>query len=194
MRQLAKTLERQEKILLSLSRFSYLSRSQIQIIHEIPSERTAQRVMQQLSKYVSSFMDGEKIFYLNAEGRKYTGCEKICKKMTTSRHYIMRNDLYIAYNCPDDWKNEMRLLYKDVNVIADALFESNGIRHIVEVDHTQKMQANKIKIEKYRKLLEYGVLKNIRLVWMTTTNYRKKKLLEMMGDIQGQVFTISDFH
>ncbi|PFI66501.1 hypothetical protein CN918_04130 [Priestia megaterium] len=194
MRQLAKTLERQEKILLSLSRFSYLSRSQIQIIHEIPSERTAQRVMQQLSKYVSSFMDGEKIFYLNAEGRKYTGCEKICKKMTTSRHYIMRNDLYIAYNCPDDWKNEMRLLYKDVNVIADALFESNGIRHIVEVDHTQKMQANKVKIEKYRKLLEYGVLKNIRLVWMTTTNYRKKKLLEMMGDIQGQVFTISDFH
>ncbi|WP_255905625.1 replication-relaxation family protein [Priestia aryabhattai] len=194
MRQLAKTLERQEKILLSLSRFSYLSRSQIQIIHEIPSERTAQRVMQQLSKYVSSFMDGEKIFYLNAEGRKYTGCTKICKKMTTARHYIMRNDLFIAYNCPDDWKNEMRLLYKDVNVIADALFESNGIRHIVEVDHTQKMQTNKAKIEKYRKLLEYGVLKNIRLIWMTTTNYRKKKLLEMMGDIKGQVFTISDFH
>lgn len=106
----------------------------------------------------------------------------------------MRNDLFIAYNCPDDWKNEMRLLYKDVNVIADALFESNGIRHIVEVDHTQKMQTNKAKIEKYRKLLEYGVLKNIKLVWMTTTNYRKKKLLGMMGDIKGQVFTISDFH
>ncbi|MEH7214805.1 replication-relaxation family protein [Priestia megaterium] len=194
MKQLVKTQERQEKILLSLSQCSYLSRSQIQTMHNIGSTRTAQRVMQQLSEYVSSFMDGEKIYYLNAEGRKLTGCKKVCKKLTTAKHYIMRNYLFIAYGCPDEWKNEMRLKYKDVNVVADALFEEEGKFYLIEIDHTQKMNANKTKIEKYKKLISYGKLKSPTFIWMTTTEYRRKQLLKMCEGLDVQIFTITDFY
>lgn len=188
--------ERAESILLSLKKLGYISRSQIQIIHELGSPRTAQRTMKSLEEYVSSFRDGETIFYLNQEGRNRVGASKVLKKSTTARHYIMRNDLYIAYECPDSWKNELRLRYKpaNINVVTDAFFERDGHMYIVEVDHTQKMKANENKISKYKKLLDHGVLKSPKFVWITTTEYRREQLGKMCDGLDVQIFTVADFH
>nr|WP_257142782.1 hypothetical protein [Bacillus thuringiensis] len=53
-----------------------------------------------------------------------------------------------------------------VSIIANALFTDNGRYHIVEVNHEQKMSANCIKMQKYRKLMEYKVLERApKFIW-----------------------------
>lgn len=67
-----------------------------------------------------------------------------------------------------------------VSIIADALFTDNGRYHIVEVDHEQKMSANCIKMQKYRKLMECNVFeKTPKFIWYTTTEYRRKQIQKL---------------
>lgn len=167
-------------------------------MHDLGSARNASRIMQNLSDYVSCFRDGENIYYLNKEGRERVNAKKAVKKSTTARHYIMRNSIYIAYGCPENWKNEMKLGFKEVKnstLVCDALFVDNGRHHIVEVDHTQKMIKNKSKIEKYRKLIEFDYFKKPPFfIWITTTELRRKQLIELCEGLEIQVFTVNDFY
>ncbi|WP_251529873.1 hypothetical protein [Metabacillus litoralis] len=58
----------------------------------------------------------------------------------------MRNSIYIAYDSPSSWKNEVRIGIKEVKnstAVCDAIFKQNNRHHIVEVDHTQKMIENR---------------------------------------------------
>ncbi|MED0666931.1 replication-relaxation family protein [Bacillus badius] len=184
--------QREENILLSLRKLDYLSRSQLQTLHGLGSDRNARKVLQSMEEYLSSFRDGEKIYYLNKAGRERVQCRKLRKKTTQVRHYIMRNDLYIAFGNPFSWKNEVKFGIEDVAfVIADAVFERDGIYHAVEVDHTQKMSKNRTKIEKYRKLSK---VTSFKLIWITTTDYRRKQLLKMCEGLDVTVFTAADFH
>jgi hypothetical protein len=195
---LAKKEQREENILLSLKKLSYLSRSQLQVLHGLGSIRNASRVMHDLSEYVSSFRDGENIYYLNKAGRERVNSKKIMKKSTQARHYIMRNSIYIAYGTPSTWKNEIKLGFKEVKnatVICDALFVKDKIYHVVEVDHTQKMTKNKSKVDRYRKLIEYGLFdKPPKFIWITTTELRRKQIKELCKGLDVQVFTVNDFH
>ncbi|MDT3762948.1 replication-relaxation family protein [Priestia filamentosa] len=188
--------QRTENILLSLKKFDYLSRSQLQILHALGSDRNASRVMKDLEEYVHSFRDGENIYYLSKQGRELTGSKKVCKKTTQALHYIMRNDLYIAYECPSSWKNEMKLeVPGQVKIIADAIFQKDGRYHLVEVDNTQKMNKNRAKVDKYKALISLGVFKTPpKLIWVTTTEYRRRQLTELLEGLDFQIFTISDFH
>jgi hypothetical protein len=82
-----------------------------------------------------------------------------------------------------------------VKVIADALFKKEKRYHIVEVDHTQKMSKNRTKVERYRKLIEYGVFdKDPKFIWITTTEYRRKQLTTFLDGLDYQIFTVKDFH
>jgi hypothetical protein len=181
-----------------LKKLDYLTRSQIQTLHNLGSVRNAQRVMQELKEYVSCFRDGENVYYLNAAGRERVNATKVRKKTTQARHYIMRNSLYIAYGCPATWKNEVKIGFKEdkkTQVICDAIFLKEQRYHIVEVDHTQKMAKNRSKIDKYRRLMELGFFaKPPILVWITTTEYRRKQLTKLMEGLDYQIFTVSDFH
>jgi len=154
--------------------------------------------MQNLSDYVSSFRDGENIYYLNKAGRERVNAKKIMKKTTQARHYIMRNSIFIAYGSPSTWKNEIKLGFKEIknaSIICDALFTQGKTYHIVEVDHTQKMTKNRSKIEKYRKLIEYGFFEKApKFIWITTTELRRKQILELSEGLEVQVFTVKDFH
>lgn len=154
--------------------------------------------MHDLSEYVSSFRDGENIYYLNKAGRERVNSKKIMKKSTQARHYIMRNSIYIAYGTPSTWKNEIKLGFKEVKnatVICDALFVKDKIYHVVEVDHTQKMTKNKSKVDRYRKLIEYGLFdKPPKFIWITTTELRRKQIKELCKGLDVQVFTVNDFH
>ncbi len=177
----------------------YLTRSQIQVLHEMGSSRTTSRIMKALEDegYVNSFRDGEKVYYLSREGRERIGSSRIRTKTVQARHYIMRNSLYIAFNAPPTWKNEQRFAIKerkDLSIKADATFVKDGRYHIVEIDHTQKMAVNRTKIEKYRKLIEIGAFKTApAFVWMTVTDYRRKQLQKLCEGMDAQIFTVNDF-
>lgn len=173
-----------------MSRCDYLSRSQLQRMHRLGSDRNARRVLQDMEEYLSYFRDGEKIYYLNKNGRERVQCSKVRKKSVQVQHYLMRNELFLTLGQPSTWKNEVKFGFKDTAVvIADALFKKDNMYHAVEVDHAQKMIKNRAKIEKYRKIRERVAFK---LIWITTTDYRRKQLADLCEGLDVTIYTISD--
>ncbi len=69
--------QRQEAILSSLAKLDYLTRSQLQILHDLGSPRNTSRVMKSLEPFVTKFLDGEAVYYLTKEGRERTGAKKL---------------------------------------------------------------------------------------------------------------------
>lgn len=109
----------------------------------------------------------------------------------------MRNQFYIFTEFPIEWKNEMKLSDGEYSVVCDAWFKSNGKYHILEVDHSQTMKENANKIAKYRGLYENKIMeKDIGhlpyLLWVTTTELKKKKLVELCKGLPYAVYTIND--
>lgn len=195
--------KREEAILLSLKKLDYLTRSQIQKIHNLKSDRNAQRVLKQMDEYLNVIRDGENIYYLNANGRELVGCNKVRKSTGNIHHFLMRNYVYIAYRYPSTWKNEIRIksegtTKKDTIInVADAIFKQGDAYTIVEVDNTQKMRKNKLKIEKYRLLKDRGSFGMLapKFVWITTTEYKRTQLLELNQEkgLNAQIYTMKDF-
>jgi hypothetical protein len=181
-----------------LKKLDYLEREQLQKIHRLGRKRNANRILQQLSPYLSKYREEySTIYYLNSNGRDYVNSNKIRKKTNFVQHVLMRNDFYIYAGYPAEWKNEMKLSDGETTVICDSWFKSNGKYHILEVDHCQTMKENRNKIEKYRKLFDNGVMKTHLgylplLIWLTTTELRKKKLIELCKGLPYMVYTIDD--
>jgi hypothetical protein len=66
----------------------------------------------------------------------------------------------------------MRLGVKgEVSVVCDALFKHDNRFRIVEIDYMQKMNANKAKIQKYKRLLELGVFDKPPVFIWTSRNW-----------------------
>lgn len=182
-----------EQILLSLKQLDYLSRSQIQQLHKLGTDRNAQMWLKKMESYLSSFRDSENIYYLNASGRERIGSQKVRKKTIQARHYLMRNELYLALGQPTSWKNEMKLKVGDVAIICDAMYQVGNKYHFVEIDHIQKMNQNRLKIERYRKLIGSGAFKVLpELIWVTTTEHRRHRLKRLCEGINVRVYTIED--
>ncbi|WP_228307274.1 replication-relaxation family protein [Priestia sp. J2] len=195
MQKYAKREQKIDAILQSLKTLNYLSRSQIQTLHDLKGDRNAQKFLKSMDEYLNSFRDGETIYYLSKEGRERVDCPRVIKKTTTARHYIMRNALYIAFSQPETWKNEQRIKHKIATIVCDATFVEDNTRYLIEIDHEQKMNANRTKMEKYRKLIEINAFgkSSIQLVWMTTTEYRRKQLEKLCEGLNAQIFMITDF-
>jgi hypothetical protein len=183
---------------LSLKKLDYLNRDQLQKIHRLGKNRNTNRILKELSPYLSNYREEySTIYYLNSNGREYVSSDKVRKKNNFVQHVIMRNDFYIYSGFPGDWKNEIKLSDKENTVICDAWFKSNGKYHILEVDHTQTMKENRNKIDKYKGLFENGAVKAHLgyfplLIWLTTTELRKKKLVELCKGLPYAVYTIND--
>jgi hypothetical protein len=182
---------KQEQILLSLKKLDYLNRSQIQRLHNLGSVSNANRFLKGMNDYLAYFRDGENIYYLNKEGRNRIDCQRIRKKTTNARHFLMRNDLYIEVGRPSSWKNEMKLSIPDTDIviICDALYKVGNRYHFVEVDNTQKMTKNKHKVKEYRKLAKET---DFTLIWVTTTEYRKKRLETISEGLNSKVYLWND--
>jgi hypothetical protein len=144
-----------------------------------------------MEDYLSHFRDGEKVYYLNKEGRNQVDCQRVRKKPTTARHFLMRNDLYIEVGRPSTWKNESKLSIPDtdISLICDAYYTIRNKVYIVEVDNTQKMTKNKHKVREYRKLSE---VTDFTLIWVTTTEYRKKRLETISEGLNTKVYLWND--
>jgi hypothetical protein len=197
-----KRRKREEAILLSLKKLDYLTRGQIQRIHNLKSDRNAQRVLKQMEEYLSVMRNGENVYYLNSKGRALVNCDKVRKSTGNVQHYIMRNYIYIAAGCPTSWRNEIRVISegatkKDrVICVPDALYKQGDQFVIVEVDNTQTMKKNQAKIERYRILkqrLAFGMIAP-KFVWITTTEHRRNELLKLSEGLQTQVFTLADYN
>jgi hypothetical protein len=181
-----------------LKKLDYLNREQLQKIHRLGQKRNANRILQQLSPYLSSYREEfSTIYYLNRNGREYVNSQKIRKKTNFVHHVIMRNDFYIFVGYPHEWKNEMKLSDGINTVVCDAWFKSNGKYNILEVDHCQTMKENRNKIEKYRGLFEARAVEKHfgyfpMLIWLTTTKLRKRKLMELCEGLPHFIYTVDD--
>lgn len=169
-----------------MKRLDYLSRSQLQRMHDLSGDRNARRILSNMKPLLASFRGetGENIYYLNKSGRERVGCEIVRQKTAQANHFLMRNDVFIHYAGNEDWKNEMKFTVEGVvTVIPDAYFRYNQRRHFLEVDHLQHMVKNREKVERYKKLFETGVFQQKlkyfpRLVWVTMTEGRRRQLAE----------------
>lgn len=119
--------QRQESILLSLKKLDYLNRDQLQRIHRLGQVRNANRVLRDLSPYLSRFRDEyAAIYYLNKEGREYVDSKKIKRKTIFVSHVIMRNEFYIFCGFPHDWKNEVKVSDGEFTVTCDSWIRLEG--------------------------------------------------------------------
>ena len=189
---------REERILLLLQKFDFMTRDQLNSYLKLGTIRNTNRILGNLSDYLMSIRDRyQTIYYLSKLGRAYVDCDTIRKKGNHVQHTIMRNDMWLYYKCPPDWESEIKVSDGKATVIVDAMFTTFQ-QHFLEVDHTQTMKENRIKIERYKALKENGLITQKlgqfpTLVWLTTTELRRKQLKEACNSLPSvKVFTVSD--
>jgi hypothetical protein len=181
-----------------LKKLDFLSREQLQTIHRLGQKRNANRILTNLSPYLSKFReDYTTVYYLNAKGREAVDSERVRKRNATVNHVLMRNDFYIHSGFPSHWRNELALSDGTVKVIMDAWFKSEGYYNILEVDYMQTMKENRAKIERYRQLFHNGAVADKYgyfpcINWLTTSEVRRKQLQEACSDLPCMVYTIED--
>lgn len=188
--------QRNEQILLLLKKFDFLTRDQLNSYFKLGTVRNANYVLRNLSDYLKIIRDGyQSIYYLSRGGRDYVDCEKVRKKGGHVQHVVMRNEIWLHFKCPNDWRNEVKISNEKMSVIADAVFTRNGFYHFLEVDNLQSMKENRAKISRYKSLSDslvkqFGYLPT--LVWLTTSEHRRKQLESACNGLNFKVLTIND--
>lgn len=178
---------RQEEILQSFEVLRFATRDQLQRIHDLKSDRNALKILNQMKEYFHiQVHNGMNVYYLSKKGRDTIGSDIEMKWSLQAEHHLLRNELYIHFNCPSDWRVEHEIVFKpkglvttEKRIIADATFTNAGVFHLLEVDRTQSMVENKEKINTYAELspLLYERFNHMPvIIFYTTTGLRKGKL------------------
>lgn len=186
-------LEREERILSSLKKLDFLSRTQLQELHDLGGDRNANRILRNMRQYLSYFSHGkEYVYYLNANGRAVVGCDKVRKRTQQAAHTLLRNQLYLRIGKPADWRNEIRVKVGDVDIICDAKFEAKGGSPVfVEVDVEQRMTENFAKIYRYKRISELSG-DDFFVIFVTQTEHRRAKLAEACEGLSAKIYTAMD--
>lgn len=198
MKQMLRRTKRQEAILSSLDKLGYVSRSQLQKIHDLKSDRNALKVMRELSGYTGVFRHGENVYHLNKNGCDFIGSTKLRKRTTQVAHYLLRNEIYIRYGCPSQWWNETPVEVQGVvKIKPDAIFTLGDRQYFVEVDNKQNMKVNRAKVDNYRLMKKTNAFQAQRgyfpkLIWITTTPARQKKLEAMCEGLECVFYNAED--
>jgi hypothetical protein len=182
-----KKIMRQEEILQSFETLRFATREQLQRIHDLKSDRNALKILNQMKEYFHiQVHNGMNVYYLSKKGRETIGSDIEMKWSLQAEHHLLRNEFYIHFNCPSDWRVEHEIVFtpkglvtKEKRIIADASFTNRGVFHLLEVDRTQSMAENKEKINLYAELNpllydRFGQMPVI--IFYTTTELRKGKL------------------
>lgn len=184
--------QRIDEILYSLKEYDFLTRSQLQELHDLKSTRNANRFLKSMETFVSTFRhDMEYVYYLSKEGRERVNDNKIRKKTANIRHILLRNQLRIYLKNPRGWVNEVKISSGDTSIVSDAKYMMNNIPVFVEVDISQPMATNKEKIDKYKKIRANSG-EAFSIVWVTELESRREKLQELMVGLTGRVYTLGD--
>jgi hypothetical protein len=204
------TLQKIETLLTTIDRLGVVKIKHLLEIHDLKSYRNACRIINtQLRPYIhETYFQKEKIIYLNKKGRDLIASDKPEFEVSLQAiHSLLRNEVYIHFKCPKDWRNEYTL---EVNIkpknnfdimlkgftpidkkkiVSDAAFKRNSYLHVIEVDNTQDMRINKKKIEMYKDILPAYKEETPILYFFTQTESRKKKLLEWLKGVRHEVLT-----
>lgn len=196
---------RQEEILQSFEVLRFATREQLQRIHDLKSDRNALKILNQMKDYFHiQVHNGMNVYYLSKKGRDTIGSEIEMKWSLQVEHYLLRNELYIHFNQPSDWRVEHEIVFKpkglvttEKRITADASFTNIGVFHLLEVDRTQSMMENKEKIDLYSELnpLLYERFNQVPvIIFYTTTDFRKKKIEEycLIKGLKCLVYTRED--
>lgn len=184
-----KKILRQEEILQSFDVLKFATREQLQRIHDLKSDRNALKILNQMKEYFHiQVHNGMNVYYLSKKGRDTIGSDVEMKWSLQADHHLLRNELYIHFNCPSDWRVEHEIVFTprglvttEKRIIADASFTNMGVFNLLEVDRTQSMMENKEKINIYAELsplLFERFNHNPVIIFYTTSELRKKKLDE----------------
>jgi SOS-response transcriptional repressor LexA len=188
--------QRQMAILSSLNKLDFLTRSQIQRLHNLGSDRNACRVLANMKEYLNSFRLDENVFYLNKKGRELVGSTKKLSRSAQIKHILMRNEFYIYYGCPGVWYIEKEIVINGKTYVKpDVIFKTDRF-YFLEVDHTQSMINNKRKINKYVELKQTGAFQQQYgyfplLLWLTTSKLRKEKLEKHCEEVRLETFVVT---
>ncbi|EZP74983.1 phage protein [Parageobacillus genomosp. 1] len=194
--------ERQIKILYALNNLQALSRSQLQHMFSLGSKRNANRVLQGIREYTNTKRIGEDVYYLNKRGAELIGGEATVRGNSPLEHIVMRNDIYIFYHYPQDWKPEAKTRWieggKEYSIVSDARFTYHEQMYFLEVDITQKMAENKRKVEKYAYLFRFIQRQQTGepiLLWYTVSDVKKRQLEAWCKEygVQCEVLCKQDF-
>lgn len=181
----------------------FATRQQLQLVHTLGSSRNALKVLGNMKHYFHiQNHKGLNVYYLNKEGRDVIGWEGELKWTLQVEHHLMRNDLYIYFGCPEDWKVEKKITFsvigsKERYVVPDAHFMKDGVYYLLEVDRTQNMGDNKKKIELYSELnpiMLHHFGKPPLIIFYTLTDLRKQKLKSLLQEkkLIGEIYTRED--
>ena len=198
---------------MTIDRLGAATIKQIRGIHDLKSYRNACYTLKTIEEYVSStFVNKEKVLYLNRIGRNLIGSDKEVKKNQNLEHTLFRNDVYLHLNCPLDWQTEKviefeqkqpnlnGILMRGVNVatknkiVSDGYYLRNGYTHIVEIDNKRDMKDNHAKIKAYIEAFKH--LDTPRLEIFTPTIDRKRKFEKWLLDykLRGEVKTYDEIN
>jgi hypothetical protein len=198
--------------LTTIDRLGIVKIKHLQEIHELSYRNMCRIITTQLRPFIcETYFQKEKVIYLNKKGREFIASDKEEARVNDKTlHALMRNEVYIHFQCPADWKNESPIeisltgpyksdivvngtsLTPKKRIVPDAKFSRNGYVHLIEVDNERKMIDNKKKIESYRELLaEYKDGIPI-LYFFTKTEHRKKQLKEWLKGIRHEVLTFDE--
>lgn len=185
--------QRTRQILLSLDKHDYMSRGQIQQLHNLKSDRNACKVLSQMRCYVNSFRDVQNIFYLNKKGAQLIDAKgEARQKITNVKHYLMRTDAFIHFGKPEKWAKEAPFRINSLSCVPDVTFSQLVLGNhrvcLLEIDNTQKMVVNRQKMQTYAKMKETNIFQLTHgyfpaIYWVTCTEYRKKQLTEIAQSI-----------
>jgi hypothetical protein len=179
----------------------------LQEIHHLSYKNTCRIIATHLRPFINeTYYQKEKVMTLNKKGRDLIASERDDIKINQHTiHSLLRNEVYIHFDCPNDWKNEYVIktpindflgvklnsltftLPDEKTIISDAVFKRNGWVHLIEVDNTQDMRINQKKIESYKEVIPSLKGDPAILHFFTTTEKRKRKLEEWMKGMRHEV-------
>ncbi|WP_368656526.1 replication-relaxation family protein [Bacillus toyonensis] len=192
--------QRQERILLSLKKLSFLTRTQLSRIHQLGKTRNTNRILSEMDDYMLHYREGyDTVYYLSKLGREYVQAERQLRKNQFVGHILMRNEWFIYAGKPKYWKNEIKIGDSTDSRVCDTLYKEDGYLKILEVDRLQKMGENRIKAQSYYGMYKRGVAtKQLgyfpTVVWLTGTELRRKQLKGICNELglPSEVYTLED--
>lgn len=126
------------------------------------------------------------------------GSNKVLNKTMNYQHTLMKNDIYVHYGMPKEWRNEFPIMSSRGNFVTDAVFQAEGKQYFLEVDRFQKMNKNTEKLKKYKGFCDTGVWQRHNngefptLVFYTITESRKHQLQELNPGLELILYTKKD--
>jgi hypothetical protein len=135
---------------------------------------------------------------LNKAGREFVGSTKIVTKTLQWEHVVMKNDIYIHFDKPKLWANEIQLVNPEFTIIPDASFSVKGQQYFLEVDREQKMKANMEKLLQYKRFQDLGLWQKRNggrfpiVLFYTNKEIRKHQLMESNPGINLQTLSKKD--